>query len=154
MKIQVSYFKTKHDNAGFSVTFGSTGCSGSVGGRAPFAPQARTLSAGSTPRGVRGHTPWKIRKIGLSKMQFPAFPGPELVTAASSSGVSRDEREARATGDEREGPFPSSLARPLIFQQRDVWVRGKVNREGKNAQKMKYLTDLAIIINSLQLFVF
>ena len=33
---------------GFSVAFGSTGCSGSAGGRAPFAPLARTLSAGGT----------------------------------------------------------------------------------------------------------
>ena len=33
---------------GFSVAFGSTGCSGSAGGRAPFLPLARTLSAGGT----------------------------------------------------------------------------------------------------------
>ena len=33
---------------GFSVAFGSTGCSGSGGGRAPFAPLALTLSAGGT----------------------------------------------------------------------------------------------------------
>ena len=50
-----------------------------------------------------------------------------------------DEREARATGDDRTRSardhgkkketfaFPSSLARPLIFQQRDVWVRGREN---------------------------
>ena len=31
--------------SGFSVAFGSTGCSDSAGGRAPFAPLARTLSA-------------------------------------------------------------------------------------------------------------
>ena len=34
--------------SGFSVAFGSTGCSGSAGGRAPFATLARTLSAGGT----------------------------------------------------------------------------------------------------------
>ena len=39
---------TKNRDPGFSVAFGSTGCSGSVGGRAPFAPLARTLRAGST----------------------------------------------------------------------------------------------------------
>ena len=33
---------------GFSVAFGSTGCSGSAGGLAPFAPLARTVSAGGT----------------------------------------------------------------------------------------------------------
>ena len=33
-----------YSEAGFSVAFGSTGCSGSVGGRAPFAPLVRTLS--------------------------------------------------------------------------------------------------------------
>ena len=37
-----------YSEAGFSVAFGSTGCSGSVGGRAPLAPLARTLSAGGT----------------------------------------------------------------------------------------------------------
>ena len=31
---------------GFSVAFGSTGCSGSAGGRALFAPLPRTFSAG------------------------------------------------------------------------------------------------------------
>ena len=31
--------------AGFSIAFGSTGCSGSASGRAAFAPLARTLSA-------------------------------------------------------------------------------------------------------------
>ena len=34
--------------AGFSVAFGSTECSVSAGGRTPFAPLARTLSAGCT----------------------------------------------------------------------------------------------------------
>ena len=34
--------------SGFSVAFGSTGCSGSAGGRASFAPLARTLSARGT----------------------------------------------------------------------------------------------------------
>ena len=48
---------------------------------------------------------------------------------ASSSGLSRDKREMRATGDEHEargntGAFPSSIARPFLFQQRDVSVRG------------------------------
>ena len=65
--------------SGFSVVFGSTGCSGSVGGRAPCAPLARTLSVGGTnsPPTPPGK---KIGKIGLSKMQFPAFLlGPELV---------------------------------------------------------------------------
>ena len=37
---------TLFDFPGFSVAFGSTGCSGSAGGRVPFAPLARTLSAG------------------------------------------------------------------------------------------------------------
>ena len=40
--------KSTIGNAGFSVAFGSTGCSGSGGGRAPFAPLALTLSAGGT----------------------------------------------------------------------------------------------------------
>ena len=58
---------------GFSVAFGSTRCSGSAGGRAPFAPLART------PRGIRGHVPLgQFVKLDSAKMQFPAFPGPEL----------------------------------------------------------------------------
>ena len=48
--------------AGFSVAFGCTGCSGSAGpGACPPPPPTR-----------------EICKIGLSKMQFPAFSGPEL----------------------------------------------------------------------------
>ena len=45
---------------GFSVAFGSTGCSGSAGGRAPFAPLARTLSDTTNSwggGGIRGHAP-------------------------------------------------------------------------------------------------
>ena len=66
--------------SGFSVAFGSTGCSGSAGGRAPFAPLARTLSAGGTNSYGRPETcpPREICKIGVSKMQFAALPGPEL----------------------------------------------------------------------------
>ena len=30
------------------------------------------------PGGSEAMPPWEICKIGLSKMQFPAFPGPEL----------------------------------------------------------------------------
>ena len=37
-----------YSEAGFSAAFGSTGCSGSVGGRAPFALLALTLSCGGT----------------------------------------------------------------------------------------------------------
>ena len=36
---------------------------------------------------------------------------------SSTSGVLRDKRKARRT--------PSSLARPLFSQKRDVWVRGR-----------------------------
>ena len=64
--------------SGFSVAFGSTGCSGSAGGRAPFAPRERQVPEARTPTGVRGHAPREICKIGVSKMQFAAFPGPEL----------------------------------------------------------------------------
>ena len=46
--------------AGFSVAFGCTGCSGSAG-------------PGACPPPTR-----EICKIGLSKMQIPAFSGPEL----------------------------------------------------------------------------
>ena len=35
-------------------------------------PEART------PKRVQGLVPWEVCKIELSKMQFPAFPGPEL----------------------------------------------------------------------------
>ena len=62
--------------SGFSVAFGSTGCSGSAGGLAPFTPLARTVSAGGT--NSYGGPPGKFVKLVLSKMQFPAFPGPEL----------------------------------------------------------------------------
>ena len=51
--------------AGFSVAFGSTGCSGSAG-------------PGACPTTTPPPSPREICKIGLSKMQFPAFPGPEL----------------------------------------------------------------------------
>ena len=37
-----------YSEAGFSVAFGSTGCAGSDGRRAPFAPLPRTLSCGGT----------------------------------------------------------------------------------------------------------
>ena len=52
-----------------------------------------------------------------------------VTISASSSGVSRNEREARATGDEREarrttGRKKKRGERPLIFQQRDVCLRG------------------------------
>ena len=57
---------------GFSVAFGRTECSGSAGGRAPFVLLCWVPEA-QTPRGVR-----EIYKIGLSKMQIPVFPGPEL----------------------------------------------------------------------------
>ena len=30
-------------------------------------------------------SPWKVFKIGLSKMQFSAFPGPELITKCSQT---------------------------------------------------------------------
>ena len=61
-----------YPDPGFSVAFGSTGCSGSARGHAPFVPEVRTLS------GVRGRAPppREICKIGYSKMQSPAFPGP------------------------------------------------------------------------------
>ena len=55
------------------VAFGSTGCRGSAGGLAPFVPEAQTSF------GVLGHVPREIFKTGLSKVQFPAFPRPELV---------------------------------------------------------------------------
>ena len=76
MKYHMRYIPSKlqRRKQGFSVAFGSTGCSGSAGGRALFEPLARTLSAGDT----NSMPPWQICKIGLSKMQFPAFPGPEL----------------------------------------------------------------------------
>ena len=64
------------------------------------------------------------------------------MVAASSSGVSRDEREARATGNEREArgttgrkkkrgvPFlPCAL---IAFQQRGALVRGRDSRVRKN----------------------
>ena len=54
---------------GFSVAFGSTGCSGSAGGRAPFAPLARTLSGTTKSWGggeSGGMPPREICKIGLS----------------------------------------------------------------------------------------
>ena len=63
---------TLSQKTGFSVVFGRTECSGSAGGCAPFALLCIVLEA-QTPRGVG-----EIYKIGLSKMQIPAFPGPEL----------------------------------------------------------------------------
>ena len=58
------------ERTGFSVAFGS-----SAGANVEL-PEART------PKGGQGHAPppplREICKIGLSKMQFPAFPGPEL----------------------------------------------------------------------------
>ena len=48
---------------------------------ASWVPKARI------PRGIRGHANHReICKIGLSKMQFPAFPGPEL---GNRKGLSR-----------------------------------------------------------------
>ena len=61
--------------SGFSVAFGSTGYSGSAGGRAAFAPvECRREVLG----GSEGMLPREICKIEHSKMQFPAFPEPEL----------------------------------------------------------------------------
>ena len=57
---------------GFLVAFGSTKCSGSAGGCALFAP-LRWVPKAQTPRGNQ-----EISKIGLPKIQFPAFPAPEL----------------------------------------------------------------------------
>ena len=55
---------------GFSVAFGSTGCSGSAGGRAPFAPVVRhyeLLGRG----GIRGHAPpGKFVKLDSLKCNF------------------------------------------------------------------------------------
>ena len=56
--------------SGLSVAFGSTGCSGSAGGRAPFAPLARGTNSLGGP-GACPPPPRDICKIGLSKMQFP-----------------------------------------------------------------------------------
>ena len=49
-----------------------------------------------------------------------------LLLSTSAKGerlATGDEREAQGTTG-RKKAFPSSLARPLCFQQRDVWVRG------------------------------
>ena len=51
---------------GFSVAFGSTGCSGSAGGRAPFANVVRHYELLGGGGGIRGHAPREICKIGLS----------------------------------------------------------------------------------------
>ena len=40
-----------------------------------------------TSRGVRGHAPPGNFKIGLAKMQFPAFPGPRLVSWEGLKGI-------------------------------------------------------------------
>ena len=75
--------KKNQGQTGFSVAFGSTRYSGSADRRAPFVPLAQTLSArGMNSYGERGHAPLppplEICRIGLSKMQFPAFSGSEL----------------------------------------------------------------------------
>ena len=66
--------------AGFSVAFESTGWSTSLGGRAPFAPLVANVECRRHELlgGFGGMSPREICKIGLSEVQFPAFPGPEL----------------------------------------------------------------------------
>ena len=70
-------------SAGFSLAFWSTGCSGSAGERPPFVPlgavECRRHELLGASGGMPPPTPPEIYKIELSKMQFPAFPGPELV---------------------------------------------------------------------------
>jgi len=69
--------------SGFLVAFGGTGCRVSAGRLAPFVPQVLMLSnkvKNFQGGGGRGLGAWSPRKfIGLSKMQFPAFSGSELV---------------------------------------------------------------------------
>ena len=72
MKKILHYHPTLSQKTGFSVAIGSTKCSGSADEHAPFAPLCWVLKA-ETPKVVR-----EIYKIGLSKMQFTAFAGPEL----------------------------------------------------------------------------
>ena len=59
---------------GYSVAFGSTGCSGSAGGRAPFAPLARTLSGTTNSWGGGGLSgacpPGKFVKLDSLKCNF------------------------------------------------------------------------------------
>lgn len=74
----LSCLEQKQD-AGFSVVFGNTGRSGSAGGRAAANVEWRIHELLVGGGGVRWHTPREICKIGISKMQFPAYPGPELV---------------------------------------------------------------------------
>ena len=74
--------KPSYIQPGFSVAFGSTGGSGSAGGRVPFAAGANVEFRRHELLGGFGGMPppprREIGKIGLSKMQFPAFPGLEL----------------------------------------------------------------------------
>lgn len=59
----------------FSVVLGSTRCRGSSGGLASFVPEA------GLSKGAEGILPQDNFKIGLYRtfLQFPEFPGPELV---------------------------------------------------------------------------
>lgn len=57
----------------FSVVLGSTRCRGSSGGLASFVPEA------GLSKGAEGILPQDNFKIGLYRMQFPEFPGPEFV---------------------------------------------------------------------------
>ena len=57
----------------YDIAFNCIGCSGLADGREPFL--LRTLSARATNYEIQ-----EIYKIGLSKMRFVTFPGPELVT--------------------------------------------------------------------------
>ena len=61
---------------GFSIVLESTGCSRGSAFRLIY-----TVSVGGTNfyGGPGACFPWKVFNIGLSKMQFPVFPGPELI---------------------------------------------------------------------------
>ena len=48
-----------------------------------FTLEKYLLCAQTTKRYMGGMFPWEIYKIVLSKMQFPAFPGLELVNGES-----------------------------------------------------------------------
>ena len=71
------------------MAFGGTGCRGSAGRLAPFVPHVLMSSASARVKNfhgggggggrVRGMVLLEIFIIGLSKMQFPAFSGSELV---------------------------------------------------------------------------
>ena len=63
--------------AGFLVAFGSSGWRGSARGLARCV--AGTNVEHQSNGGSGGMLPWEIIKTGLSKMQFPAFSGSELV---------------------------------------------------------------------------